>query len=1179
MREYINRLARGNFIYQRPVMELETENINGSVTVGECAVFTFRICSEEEIRGVVYSDNRRISFESGTFCGTTADIVYTVDANGLKVGNTVSGKIYFVSNAGEYSVKYDFSVIEERVHTGSGDAYNMFHFANLVQLSPEEAAGIFKSLDFKRIFLKDDTALVNIYDTVKNTPNINDAMEEFLIAVRKKSPVTIDVSYTKKVFSDFEESCKESIEITRSSWGYVKLYVSADTDFIELKTDSISSEAFTGNKYELEYVINKEKLHAGKNFGRISIQTFSQEHYISIEADTKGIQRTQYERKHARLELTKEYLEFRMKRQDKKSWQDHSNRIIDRIRGIDDTDVFFKLAQAQIFLTQNREEEALWLVESVKDEIVDNKDKNIEQYCYFLYVSALAYKNKSYTFGAIKTIKSYYENGSDTWRILWLLLYIDSSQDSNISIKLIRLKDSFHNGCVSPIMYYEALQIMNKQPTLLRVLNDFEIQVLLFGCKYKVISSKLALYACELISNEKVAQLKYLKLLYAFNELFDNDEILQVLVTHMIRNELTGSEYAALYEKGILRGLRITRLYEFYMESLDKSNMRRLPQIVVRYFYYESVLSRQTESYLYANIITNLENSRETISVYGARIEKFGFEQMRQGYIDEFLAIIYEYLLRNIVVNEDTAGFLSRYLFTYKITVFDPSITSVLVKHKELRKGQRCHVVNQTAYVQIYTKDCVVMFEDTDKSVRKGSVHYEIERVYENPSYLDSVCEYCKNDLYIRLYLYERSLERRKYDEDTVTVCMQLMDNGYVNAHTRTNINTWLIQYYHDYYYGDDFSRHFADIHKEDLNQEAAAMLIETCIASGMYKNAFELVCNYGFEAVSAVKLFRMVRNIIAEGIIMEENKVLMQCCCYVFEEGKYDENVLSYMAEYYNASNRKMFLVWRACVGFKVECIQLAERIIAQRLFSGYLGDRLSEIFAYYYQNRADEKVVIAYISENSYEYFVKKNEVDENIFQYIAACLLEKKALPVVCKAAYLKYFSDYGAEQLTDSHIMLLQKLLDELCMENTFFEFYGAYKGRLEIPYNAVDRTTVEYRTEPEARVQIFYRYNESDDYIGETLSCKAGGVYTKSFVLFYGESIQYYFLEDSKNGSRKTDICNLLCNNVAPKKAQGRFDDINDMLVSMEMHDMATMKKLMREYCVQNYVTMQLFKPM
>lgn len=1179
MREYINRLARGNFIYKRPVVELETEAVSGDITAGESAQFNFKLSADEEIKGVVYSDNRRVSFENSSFCGTELNIVYTVDAKGLKEGNTVSGKMTFVSNAGEQTVKFDFSVIEQRVTTSSGDAYNMFHFANLVQLSPEEAAGVFKSLEFKRIFLKDDTALVNIYDTVKNTPNVNEAMEEFLIAVRKKSPVTVDVSYTEKVFSDFTESCKESIEITRSGWGYVELYLSTDSDFIELKTDRITSEDFTGSRYELEYVIHAQKLHAGKNFAGISIRTFTQEYYVSIEVDTEGIERTQYERKHALLELTREYLAFRMKRQDKKSWQDHSNRIIDRIRGIDDTDTFFKLAQAQVLLTQNREEEALWLVENVKDEILGSKDKDIEKYCYFLYVSALAYKNKSYTFGAVQTIKEYYENGNDTWRILWALLYIDSTQDSNISIKLIRLKDAFHNGCISPVIYYEALQIMNKQPTLLRVLNDFEIQVLLFGCKYKVISSKLASYACELISNEKLAQMKYLKLLNAFNDLFDSDEILNVLVTHMIRNELIGPQYAALYEKGILRGLRITRLYEFYMESLDKNGMKRLPQIVLRYFAYESALSRQAESYLYANIITNLGNSRDTMNVYGARIEKFGFEQMRQGYIDEFLTIIYEYLFRNMVVNEDTAGFLSRYLFTYKITVFDPQIASVLVKHKELRKGKRYRIVNQTAYVQMYTKDCVVMFEDTEKAVRKGNIHYEIERVYENPLYMESVCGYCSNDLYIRLYLYERSLERRKYDEETASLCMQLMENGYINSQTRANMNEWLIMYYHDCYQGEDFDAHFADIHKDELNEAAAAMLIENCISNGMNRAAFELIEIYGFDGVSAVKLLRMIRNIIADGVITDENKVLMQCCCYVFEQGKYDENVLSYMAEHYNASSRKMYLVWRACMGFKVECTALAERIIAQRLFMGCLGDRLSEVFAYYYQNRAKENVVIAYAAENAYQYFIKKNEIDVKVFEYIAACLLEKRTVPQVCKAAYLSYYADFGGEQLSDSHILLLQKLLNELCSENIFFEFYKAYKGRLKLPYNAVDKTIVEYRAKPSAKVEIYYRRNEAEEYTREVLSCKTAGVYTKSFVLFYGENVQYYFVEEGKDGSYKTDVCSVLCNNVTPNTVQGRYDDINDMLVSMEMHDMATMKKLMREYCVQNYISLQLFKPM
>ena len=89
---------------------------------------------------------------------------------------------------------------------------------------------------------------------------------------------------------------------------------------------------------------------------------------------------------------------------------------------------------------------------------------------------------------------------------------------------------------------------------------------------------------------------------------------------------------------------------------------------------------------------------------------------------------------------------------------------------------------------------------------------------------------------------------------------------------------------------------------------------------------------------------------------------------------------------------------------------------------------------------------------------------------------------------------------------------------------------------------------------------------------------AGGVYAKSFSLFYGESIQYYFLEDDGKKKKKTQDASLLCNNVTPKEPQGRFDYLNDMLVSMEMHDMATMKKLMQGCCVQDYVVEQMFQP-
>lgn len=87
-------------------------------------------------------------------------------------------------------------------------------------------------------------------------------------------------------------------------------------------------------------------------------------------------------------------------------------------------------------------------------------------------------------------------------------------------------------------------------------------------------------------------------------------------------------------------------------------------------------------------------------------------------------------------------------------------------------------------------------------------------------------------------------------------------------------------------------------------------------------------------------------------------------------------------------------------------------------------------------------------------------------------------------------------------------------------NIFFSFYEQYKGILSLPYNAADKTTVEYYAPENSKVQIFYRHDDKEEYQSEVLSCVAGGVYAKSFSLFYGESIQYYFLEDDGKKKKK-----------------------------------------------------------
>ena len=149
---------------------------------------------------------------------------------------------------------------------------------------------------------------------------------------------------------------------------------------------------------------------------------------------------------------------------------------------------FLKLLQAQVYVTKGRDEEAKWLLDSVADEVIENKDKDVVIYCYYLYVRTLHRKELEQTIRTTEIIRKYYENGYDSWKLLWILLFIDTSYENNKSLKLTRIKEQYNIGCRSNLMYYEALYVLNKQPVLMRVINDFELQVLNFGAKYRISS-------------------------------------------------------------------------------------------------------------------------------------------------------------------------------------------------------------------------------------------------------------------------------------------------------------------------------------------------------------------------------------------------------------------------------------------------------------------------------------------------------------------------------------------------------------------------------------------------------------------------------------------------------------------------------------------------------------------
>ena len=98
-------------------------------------------------------------------------------------------------------------------------------------------------------------------------------LEEFLITAGAKDKVTLDLNREEANFYEVSESIQESFYIHRSGWGHLRADIEVNGDFLETGKHVVTEEDFIGSTCEVEYVIHKEKLGKGNQYGEIIVRT------------------------------------------------------------------------------------------------------------------------------------------------------------------------------------------------------------------------------------------------------------------------------------------------------------------------------------------------------------------------------------------------------------------------------------------------------------------------------------------------------------------------------------------------------------------------------------------------------------------------------------------------------------------------------------------------------------------------------------------------------------------------------------------------------------------------------------------------------------------------------------------------------------------------------------------
>lgn len=738
MKDKIKHFSKGDFQIKKQNIVFSETNLLCKIGEGEVYKGSFIIenLSKGDIRGLVYPSSFRMSCRKQGFEGNPVKVEFQYDGRGLNPGHVEKGVFTIVCSGGEFEIAFTAIIEKPFVMSSQGKIQNLRGFKKLAYKNYDEAKKIFKSRDFYELVKYEAPKIRNLYDNMRKW-NLDDiGMEEFLVGIKQKEKLFLSLESNERIYKNIDGIYTDSVFITKNSWGYLSFEIYSDCDFLEPDISRLTTLDFHNMSYELKYTINSSKLHGGRNFGNIILKTPFDTITYNVEIDN-SVEDIEDRRKcdYIKAHFLKNFLKFEGEYIKSEKWFDVSMKLINELQIAEPDELEYKLYQAYAYIRVGQKDEAKWILENYNY----NKfsvNKNIELDAFYLYLTALQRHETAYTKKVVDDLQKFYLKNAKSWKILCMLIDIDSYYNDYYE-KKHALENQFNLGANNIIVYLEAYKCFRDKTTNLKKLGNFEIQILRFAIKYKLLTKELALYTSNLASQQKYFDKRILEILEASYELYPDHMILTSICTILIKGNQISTRCFKWFDLAIQEEIKIARLFEYYMESVDIERTEPLHRTVLLYFAHGNNLTYEREALLYANILLHEKEGSDLFKCYYDDIKVFAMQQLELRRINSNLRILYKHILSDNEMNIEKIKAIYDITHAYAITTRVPNLKYILVIANDGGIYQRVPYSNKGSQVILDSKDDIIAWESNDGMYYVGSVKYNAERLFNEHKYID----------------------------------------------------------------------------------------------------------------------------------------------------------------------------------------------------------------------------------------------------------------------------------------------------------------------------------------------------------------------------------------------------------------------------------------------------------
>ena len=1226
----------------------------------------------DSVLGFVRACSLRLFVSDRPFDKNPDVITWHYDASCCVEGDEEEGILRVFSSHGEYRIPYHVRVEKEEVsyadvralpaeeeaaadgeNEGKGTAGQApanpgaVRFTSLAKADWPGAVRRFYRRDFGLSLISDEEKM--LWRGLRVRAGDEQAVEEFLMTAAGKNPVTYEADcreVRREIIGKRGSSgiiAGQPIRIRREGWGFTQLDVIWSGDFFAQAPVRLTREDFITEECEVGYAVDTRRLHAGRNFGMIILRATGGEIRSPVEIFHRGEAgaRRYGERESGRLllDLMRAYEKLRLHALQTDEWIRQTEEILRRLSAADRSSPLPGLYTAHFLLMQGRVHRAIREIEAVRRRLAGARPGEVLEmgyaqyegetdvmYAYRQFLTAAAYDDREViTPRVIRLLHDRYRRNPREWRIAWMLLQLSDEYAPGTANRWLFLLKQFQSGARSPILYLEAWDILRGNPALLETGLEKSYGrtggreplygLLLYALRKEIMTEEVV----ETLIGMAVKRRSFSAPLYRLlSGAYEADslqhmrpDLLRAICGFLIRGNVSGPAYFVWFSRAVDRGMKITRLADYYLQSMPEDHSGIIPDPVMREASRTAVLPLRTRAYFYGYLLQNRRRFPQLFDSCRETMHNFIREQIEEGRISAELAVLYQYCLGEDILSPRQKEKLVRLSHVCQLRTTRTQLTRAVILYPQDTEERSCLLENGNGLLSVYGDENCILFEDRGGVRYAGSVPYTLDRLMEPlrewPGTEDSEAEEEQTGQETAAvsaadtaYALEASGAAAKdyvVTQETVRHCEVLVRSDRLQPDFRAHIALCLMRYY--LREGDGAGREAemaaslaSRMDPVMYSRKEQAELIALFEEGGLRREVLRWVSACGTSLLPAALVSR-IGLAMAEpdpgtgrGQAGEESRerIAQVLALEAYRRGDRDPRILTLLLSGAALFSSELEQLAEEAGGAREETpamMAAQQRILEQILFTGQITKGQADMIDRALLQRPDLRPE-AEAALEQYCCCVFAGKIPaEGITKVLGDMDLRGEALPDIGSLVFLKAYAD-GDEQgaRADS---LAERALRSLVRSGIVFPFFRRLPGSEEVLRRFARETMLEYHDpsgafRPSGHVVIHYaheRGGRQEDFRVREMREMYRGFYVSSFYLFRGEQLHYFITDDAeeKNIVESGTVSQDIRVGEAGRDRFGRLDAIAGLL---EEHRREDALRELRDYRRQQYLTRVLF---